>query len=389
MGLFLFCRDKDITDNFTNYLQNLNTPQLKRIEAINAAQKKWQKIPLQQKSYPSIALYVSALPKSISKAPSNDLFCSLQKTTERITQLLNQSQLIEEKYQSNPTDRFGYFDLNIWREFEITTQRPGWIAFQLSNRGLALWLQRLQTFDRYQTKIPPSLEVHPYLQRQKSQRQESQTQELQRQSQTALPDATNGQTSALANDSTNRRLTGRPTSSNGTKGLQQEQQWLWQAQYTHARCMSLLRHWQQQSTSIQDSIENDQHRRKLPDDALQESPVIAPVPWLTKDQQVAIRTPKSQHLIQTLVEVVDAMFWIPYQYQSNQYFLLLQHSAQLCQAFEQFYRSDFIRASSALRTSSVLKKQQIQVQAGLIKATQTLLNALLVNYFDEAAPSQL
>lgn len=309
----------------------------------------WRNIPLQKKQNVADVLYISAMPQRLlSKNDSTLLLTLLKSIKEPCTEISQQTvrrlkknrfQTINSERDHKGSDRTLLFQL--WAEFQIETQRPGWISFRLSDRGICLWLDQLQRlFDNDNLTFSESLSTVP---------------------------STAAATPAIASFP----AASLPIASPETK------QMLWQVQYTHARCCSLLRLWQQ----IQPEVA-----------------VPAPdCPAFGLSQLLGMAPSVSMTLIHGLIETVDDLFWIPYRWPSQQYFLLLKRAVQLCQSFEAFYAarlSGFGQLSAAFSTASS-KACDLELiaefQAGfyLAIATKNILKVLLCRYLGAEAPAEL
>lgn len=150
---------------------------------------------------------------------------------------------------------------------------------------------------------------------------------------------------------------------------------MWQLQYAHARCCCLLRLWHQKcELSAAASA-------ALPFDSSIESTFIN-WPWLETSYE-------QTQLVHSLVEVTDYMFWIPYQWHSKQYFLLLEHATFLCQALERFCAACLTGFSSASQSGAIASIQKFQARFHLIRMTQKTLETLLTSYLVAEAPTSL
>jgi hypothetical protein len=305
----------------------------------------WQNIPLQKKQNVAAVLYISAMPQRLLSKNDSTLSLTLLKSIEKpfsaisqqtVSQLKkNRSQTINSERDHNGSDRTLLFQL--WAEFQIETQRPGWISFRLSDRGICLWLDQLQRLvDNDNLTFSEAL-------------------------------STAAATPAIASF---------PTASLPIASPETEQM-LWQVQYTHARCCSLLRLWQQIQLAVA-------------------VPVLG-CPAFGLTQLLGMTPSVSATLIHGLIETVDDLFWIPYRWPAQQYFLLLKRAVQLCQSFEAFYSarlSGFGQLSAAVSTASseACDRELIaELQAGfyLAIATKNILKVLLCRYLGAEAPVEL
>ncbi|NJM98604.1 MAG: hypothetical protein HC800_16895 [Phormidesmis sp. RL_2_1] len=167
-------------------------------------------------------------------------------------------------------------------------------------------------------------------------------------------------------------------------GLEHEAM-LWNIQYTHARCCELRLLWDESQSSRCQSLggESVGQAHRSP------SSVAAPLPWLDAEHQLRGHNIQSMQLIQALMATADDMLWIPYQWPSQQYYLLLRRAIQLCQAFDSFYRaclSGFSQIPSGAEAAETLK---FQAWFGLVVATEKILKALLESCFHAESPQTL
>jgi hypothetical protein len=325
----------------------------------------WRKISLQKKPNKEAVLYLSAIPQQrLSRSDSTlslALFKSMPEPFAEISQQMV-SRLEKKRFQSinserdhKGSDRTLRFQL--WAEFQIETHRPGWISFQLSDRGIGLWLDQLQQLiddDNSKCFEECSEECSEALSTEALSTEALLTEAL-------LTEALSTEAcSAIAAFST-------PPSDT--------EKMLWQVQYTHARCCTLLRLWQQVQPDLAASA---------PDSA-----AFSAAFGLTH----LLRPPPSVTLIHTLIETVDDLFWIPYRWPAQQYFLLLKRASQLCQAFEAFSSvrlSGFGRLSQSFTPASNPELIR-EFQAGfyLAIATKNILKVLLHRYLSAEAPTEL
>ncbi|NJM98603.1 MAG: hypothetical protein HC800_16890 [Phormidesmis sp. RL_2_1] len=107
---------------------------------------RWQNIPLNIKQNAASVLYISALPQWLSSQHYLASSLSLAEVSHEICNQLKQIKF----YPLSCEPDHNYFDLyfisQLWAEFKIETQRPGWINFHLSNTGIACWLQQAQKY---------------------------------------------------------------------------------------------------------------------------------------------------------------------------------------------------------------------------------------------------
>ncbi|MGB3295038.1 MAG: hypothetical protein WBB01_18810 [Phormidesmis sp.] len=179
----------------------------------------WQTISIIQKQDASSVLYISALPQKLAEKYNPKKGLTLLAISQQTVQQLNQArQKLSRNNLCALADKSldSILSCQLWREFEIETQRPGWISFHLSNRGVALWLQHVQ-------------------------------QDL-----LCLPAAGSHQDRLhLAGQ----RLTHAETNA------------VWQMQYTYARCCTLLKLWQETQSDLPASTDlswlTDSHQLRV------------------------------------------------------------------------------------------------------------------------------
>ena len=111
----------------------------------------WYEIPLQRKQQTlqstSQVLYVSALPQAIASSSCTIRGAAASASWKEVVNRLNQSRY-NSKAKLTSKQRFCSFPILsietlLWLEFEIETQKAGWIAFNLTKKGIDKWLQTL------------------------------------------------------------------------------------------------------------------------------------------------------------------------------------------------------------------------------------------------------
>ena len=309
----------------------------------------WRKIPLQKKHSAGDVLYISAVPQLL---PSNSNLMStsgyvevpiekLEKKSEEALANISQ-QTIErlKKVGFNRTNcerdhnggdalqqsfRCGNLICQLWAEFQIENHRPGWIAFRLSNRGIGLWLAQMQS---------------PFFS------QEAMGSDL-------LP---------VSKQHARQKTPPQPL---------QTEKILWQVQYTYACCCRLLCLWQE----IQPAATSpDVFNLEFGSTAL---------PGLTPSPSDGLP------LVHSLIEVMDDLFWIPYQSSSQRYLLLLKRAAQLCQSFELFHSRYLSGFGQFSQLSTAATASKFQANFYLVTVTKNVLKVLLSQYFNAEAPAEL
>lgn len=276
----------------------------------------WQEIPLTKTQDICSVLYTSALPQKLAKQYDLKRSLTLTEISQRIVHWLNQAR--QKQFDDLCDLAYKDFDSSLphqlWFEFEIGTQRLGRIAFCLSNRGVALWLQHVQQ------------DLHGLHE-----------------------DSHWGESQKLSLSRIDTSL-------------------LWQMQYTHARCCTLLALWQ--TSQPDQSID---HRSLRPTDTY----------------PLGLSAPQAQRLIQALIETADDMFWIPYRWPDRQYVLLLKRATQLCQSFDQFYRGCLYGFGQLSSTAAPSEMSRFKANFGLVAATRNLLKVLLYKHFHAKSPASL
>lgn len=239
-------------------------------------------------------------------------------------------------------DYFANFQL--WEKFVIETSRPGWLGFYLPKSELINWLDRLDA--QLSDFIAHYVDT----------------------AQTDSVNQTPHQTPIL--------LSASLSSPKPTKDSR-----VWQAQYTYGRCCSLLRQWNAQV---------DQPYRVTNDTAFFSQHVLTA--WNSSPESEdswVTQYPVVHHLIE-LIDLVECdLFWIPYRYPSEQYFLLLKSVSQMCQSFELFLSSYIAGYASLSAQSPPKEKQRFQAYFTLVSIVQKTLRILLSRCLGVHAPEIL
>lgn len=406
----LFSHYEANKDNFIDFLRKNGTQYNWISEVSLISDRNWRKIPLQKKQREPQALYVSALPQIVAKAPISKQFQNLAEVSKRMVERLHQTQCDS----SDPATNIDLdhslcgFELcsRLWSEFEIETTRDGWIAFRLSDRGTARWLHQIYQGFCQVSDHPPRFSEDRSLSQQKYQLSrplesvdqdhirpnsdrfsaQSFNQSADKQSAKHLISDCRG---GPLNDSiesvpiqpiypslgqlNERQRQGPKQRPRPTKALLSSDPSLWQVQYTHARCCSLLRLWADICPAA---------REKHPQPAV--------VPWMSDEYpQLRLDTPQDQDLIQALIETADSLFWIPYRWPDRQYSLLLRASAQLCQSFETFYKTRLSGFGQVSSSAAAATYRLFQARFALVAATKSILKHLLSSHFDARSPISL
>lgn len=328
----------------------------------------WQNIPLQKKQNEADILYVSAMPQRLLQGhDSVSLLAALKGIEEPFKAISHQTVDRPKKtgFQSincepDHKDNARSLRFQLWAEFQIETQRPGWIAFRLCNRGIGLWLDQLpRLLCNSNSTISPD-----------------------------LPTLTNASFHTASASSVSSFCIGAVANVESVADSiadpmadsvfrQRADAMLWQVQYTHARCCTLMRLWQSICGELSES-----------------STAEAAFDSVRSLQMSAHMTVTSEaRLIHALIETTDDLFWIPYRWPSQQYFLLLKRAAQLCQSFDVFYAArlsgfgQLSHASSA--ADSAAMSYEFRFGFYLTAATENILKVLLCSYLSAEAPAEL
>ena len=346
----------------------------------------WRKIPLHKKRNETSVLYTSALPQCLIKDRTiSKREASLSEVSRVLREQLSQVNFNPSSCASNLLSRESLLRPKLWNEFEIQTQRSGWLAFQLSDTGKALWLQYTQRAPQQplagdslcQNRMTSRHSNHGHLKQLEKADLDHIKNDRDRveicppphrrkqnlSSQSSLPVLKDG---ALENRALQERM-------------------LWQLQYAHARCCSLLQLWRecvvpQTAPSAPVTEAASGLDRELDGSAS---------PWLTTNRQLRLQTPGATSLLHASISTTDDLFWIPYRWPNQQYFLLLKRGVELYQAFEQFYRADLSGFSRQLTVSQDAEALLSASNFGLVTTTKNILKVLLEDYLNALAPTEL
>lgn len=368
---FLTSQYKEEEGSFTDFSQNRKADLPRALHTSENSAPSEYRIPLQKRCDAAEVLYVSALPQLFEKGlwprinPSNrDL--SAQEITRRFTKQLQVFQLKPLTNDSICTEETRSVFSNLWQSFKIESDRPGWISFRLSHQGIYTWINQVQDIGQM-ADLDHTLVIKKPLSKPA---ENSSALQLVNQRQQGCAKA---HIDELISD-----------------------ELVWQAQYTHARCCSLIRSWRAinpHSDVICGVLqrENRLARQKKDLSALQS----------ILDSQ----PPTSTHqLIQLLIETADDMFWLPKRYPykqsphhqpdsnqshsnqappeqvlSRQSSLLLKRAEQLTLAFDQFHRAQALIPNASRQFP----------YATLLKSTGNLMGLLLRCHLQVPAPSRL
>ena len=149
LGRTLVCDSEANATCFTDFLQKSGKDASNaRLCEINKTLD-WREIPLKRKQKTPQILYVSPLPQTLAAFNSGAVGVDPSAPTQTIAKRLNQShsnlKLKRTNEQALCSDQTSSIEAQLWLEFEIETQRPGWLAFCLSEKGFDRWLQHWQT----------------------------------------------------------------------------------------------------------------------------------------------------------------------------------------------------------------------------------------------------
>lgn len=297
-------------------------------------------IPISRGTSTSEVFYVSAIPQLMFKDKYVRQSLTLSDVSDQVlNQLINQkSKLLNTDRNHKSCERDhkvvdNFVVSQLWDELKIETKRSGWVSFHLSVVGVNLWLKHLNTelsnltnhFLDQPEKAPSNLSAPPLL----------------------------------------------------------DDPQVWQAQYTHARCCSLIRLWNAQVDGpyqvrndtdwvARDMTANNSDRRR----------------W-EPPQSASARKSVIYALI-TLLDLAESdLFWIPYRWPSKQYFLLLNAVIPLCQAFEQFLAIDLSGFGNVNILSETAVKCNFQVSFTLALIVEKTLKVLLEGCLGVDAPIEL
>lgn len=459
-GVLLGCLDQSIfslckedSPDFTNFLHNPIDNFYFLSKNVLSASAHWRNIPLEKKKKSTDILYVSALPQLLASYQNNSRYKTLTQISDRLVSQLRQVRFeVDQSDLDHQGDRLHLMS-QLWDEFKIETRRAGWITFHLSKKGIEIWMNQSQNFlhspKKYETgslnltaqsqfdlaQLHPSQsnladQDHTVLDAEENAKAPFEgavvpgatlTEPLENSaiqcfqdpgrspsdpSVTPTPanapceDLSEGpargemqrypQTMAEPPQSQQARAQSAPADvAIATRVMpagqpQKVDEWLWQVQYTHARGCSLLRLWADipgSSAAVgAASVES----------GCVESYWVA---RLYEDSRACL-------LIRSLVALADDMFWIPYRWPFQQYFLLLKAATVVCQAFDAFYRgslSGFGRGFSQISSGSETVDASVygsafdsfEARFGLVRSTQNILEMLLQQYLAAKAPTEL
>ena len=217
----------------------------------------------------------------------------------------------------------------LWDEFEIETHPTGWMSFCFSDAGVQTWLTHLNgQLSIFMSRLSCQMHTPP--------------------SEPLLGDLR-----------------------------------VWQMQYMHGRCCALLRQWNAQ-VSPDYQVKNDtSFQRGGVERGDRNSIQQASAASTTAHRQVV-------HALVTLIDLAECdLFWIPYRWPSEQYFLLLKAGCQLCRSFEQFLSMDLSGFGAISDASAAIAKRNFQARFLLTLVVQKTLRVIMERCLGIIAPKQL
>jgi len=374
---FLFSECEKTEKSFTNLSHNSNCSTSNPYETAEIAPIKWDKIPLKKHPTDSGILYTSALPKLLAATEDSQQTLADRNRNYSIDIRLSHFQTTNANNQKNDLNSELSFLMMIWAEFQIRTQRTGWLSFELSNEGIAHWLSFIQTRSMNEAKN------HTFVIG-KSPSDISNFHNKKSLIQRLLSNDTCDTSTPQMTQNIDRYAQSKQAPNQSQRPKVQE--WLWHAQYTYARCCTLISHWSSLDGNITDGNITDGN---ITDGNITLSNISSLEYWLDNNRQLRASSPEDWRLVAALIEISDAMFWIPYRDPQYQYFLLLRCANQLYQAFESFYRHQLCGFTQLSPTASDKQYLQMRSRFGLVKVTLNILKTLLERHLNEIAPEQL
>ncbi len=376
--------------SFTNF-SHIDRSKSKSFSQVNSTgfidqQCDWQQIPLHKQQHITAALYTSAIPQMLAKTPQFAALSSLSAVSKQIADQLNQLQLKTSNSELDHQSRMLSPLSQLWSEFEIETQRPGWVSFRLSEIGISLWLQQFQQ-PEYSAWYSNSVLSKPAQPVPKS----SNDVDLDHMPANGKPLNISLEKTITKNSLRNSSIPIRSLDkfwaddlaaiASGAESAGADlygDNATWPVQYTHARCCTLLRLWQ----AAQPALDLVSSAASQPSDP-------ASLFWLTADQRLRVYTLQAQQLIQSLIATTDDLFWIPYRWPDRSYLLLLKRAGRLCQSFDQFYSACMGGFSQVAIAPASPEVRLFQARLGLVSVTQNVLEVLLRGHLAVAAPKSL
>lgn len=150
----LFSNREEKITSFTNFSQKVENDPYFFFKSALKPSVHWRKIPLQKKETASQILYTSALPQLWASNRNSHKNLSIAAFSEEVARQLSR---VRFKAISGDLDHLGCptcLISQLWDEFQIETQRPGWISWELSSKGIDIWIQRNQNGLQTDRKYP-------------------------------------------------------------------------------------------------------------------------------------------------------------------------------------------------------------------------------------------
>ena len=164
LGDILFSDDKTNSICFIDFLHDLAKSSSETSLSERKESASWRKIPIKKKRHrsqnASRSLYILALPQTptafsqgaVGTNPSDPF----QAVVNRLNHARSNLKLKLINKQALCSAQTLPIEARLWLEFEIETQKPGWIAFNLSEKGLNIWLHRLCKQSVWSTPSQPT-----------------------------------------------------------------------------------------------------------------------------------------------------------------------------------------------------------------------------------------
>jgi len=338
---FIASQYEEEADSFIDFLQSRKASSSLDLSVRQNKRLDWYEIPLRKQKNNAGILYTTALPQLIRqdrRLQTDAGNCDLvfQEAMLDFTKKIQVFQLKPPIKDLLCTAKIRSTLSTLWKSFKIESERPGWISFRLSNQGIYTWINQLQSVshlaDSNHTLVIENLMLKN-----------------------------------ISND-----LALRPINKKPQEHARSLSNYLiWQAQYTHARCCSLMRYCQVISTQ-QALLQKQQKHQSTKTN--QTDPLALLESIFCEEQPQPTR-----QLIQALVETTDDLFWLPERYPNKQTLLLLKRAEQLHIAFDRFHRANPL----------VPNASQLFPYLTLVSSTRNLLKLLLECYLQVPAPEQL
>ena len=152
LGRTLLCRSKANEICFTDFLHQLDDGNSACNQESYERLIDWREIPLKRKQskHPNTSqiLYVSALPQVLAASSQVRVGTNPETFLKTVVNRLDQSRSnLKTKSidkQAICSDRTLPIEARLWLEFEIETQRSGWVGLSLTEKGQSDWLNFIQ-----------------------------------------------------------------------------------------------------------------------------------------------------------------------------------------------------------------------------------------------------